>query len=454
MKISTLYKLWFSLVMVLALSACNSKTTQGETNSTAIDNPMTQTERNTSSDRENTTVADGTKNDGTSGKTTVSPNVKNPSVNRNPSTGAGNGGHGTEGTSQNTTTQSGGANNTADHITSDEDGDSNTHADSDNSTTNDNGTNTSTGSDDNSTQTDNNTGTGEEGNTTTDGNDTNVTTGGDDNSTQTDSNTTTGGEETNTTTGDNNSTDTNTTTPIVTLASLNLTVDKTSLNKDENTTVKVIATYSDNSSKEVTDKVEWVVVPNNAVKMTNVTLTALQDKATTVKAKLKGKTSNAIDLNITWVVNGHTLPLEPDPQVNNATLLGVDVNDNGVRDDVERWIYKNYEHPIERGIFMQSARANTSLLSTKPMHHQPNKNIQNVTSCQFYWIYKIKPSPFNKYELYEHDDEVDKLQFNTVKRLVAKRKYEMSLSGGVYSLIPAAKEKCEFNENGNLKAQQ
>lgn len=37
-------------------------------------------------------------------------------------------------------------------------------------------------------------------------------------------------------------------------------------------------------------------------------------------------------------INGITVPPEPDPKVNNATLAGVDVNGNGVRDDVERKI--------------------------------------------------------------------------------------------------------------------
>ena len=46
------------------------------------------------------------------------------------------------------------------------------------------------------------------------------------------------------------------------------------------------------------------------------------------------------------VINGHTLPPEPDPDINNATLLGVDSNDNGVRDDVEWWIYKRYNTHI------------------------------------------------------------------------------------------------------------
>ena len=156
--------------------------------------------------------------------------------------------------------------------------------------------------------------------------------------------------------------------------------------------------------------------------------------------------------NTEWIVDGHVLPPEPDKVLNDSTLLGIDSNNNGVRDDVERWIYKTYKHPIERGIFMQSARANTLLLSTKPVHHKPNKYIRNVTSCQFYWIYEANPKPFDKYDLYKHDDDVDTMQFNTIKRLVAKRKYELSLSGGVYSLPPTSKDKCEFDENGILKA--
>jgi hypothetical protein len=36
------------------------------------------------------------------------------------------------------------------------------------------------------------------------------------------------------------------------------------------------------------------------------------------------------------VINGITVPPEPAPSVNNATLAGVDINNNGVRDDVER----------------------------------------------------------------------------------------------------------------------
>jgi hypothetical protein len=38
----------------------------------------------------------------------------------------------------------------------------------------------------------------------------------------------------------------------------------------------------------------------------------------------------------TEVINGITVPPEPNPTINNATVAGVDANNNGVRDDVER----------------------------------------------------------------------------------------------------------------------
>ncbi len=41
-------------------------------------------------------------------------------------------------------------------------------------------------------------------------------------------------------------------------------------------------------------------------------------------------------------INGIAVPPEPDPELNNATLAGIDVNENGVRDDVERLIAREF----------------------------------------------------------------------------------------------------------------
>ena len=61
-------------------------------------------------------------------------------------------------------------------------------------------------------------------------------------------------------------------------------------------------------------------------------------------------------------VNGYRLPPEPDEQLNNSTLLGIDSNGNGVRDDVERLIIieeaKNPHFPkIQTAISLQYAWA-------------------------------------------------------------------------------------------------
>ena len=177
----------------------------------------------------------------------------------------------------------------------------------------------------------------------TKGGDTNGTGGnGDTNSTngngKEDGNTTGGGSNsgnTNTTTSnDDNTTDDNTT--LSEIKSINLKVTKTKLNKDSNTSIKVIAKTKDNKQIDITNKVKWLIKPKGAVIINKNTLIAKKDINTTIQAKYKNLSSNKIKLNIYWEVNGHILPPEPDPKVNNATLGGVDSNNNGVRDDVER----------------------------------------------------------------------------------------------------------------------
>ncbi|WP_457593854.1 hypothetical protein [Hydrogenimonas sp.] len=230
-----------------------------------------------------------------------------------------------------------------------------------------------------------------------------------------------------------------------------LNIAESSINKEHNTTLKVEAVYKDTAAQEVTDKVTWLITPSDAIRIEGHTLTALKDGNVTLQAEYEGTRSDPVTLTVYWEVDGHRLPPEPDPKVNNATLLGVDVNHNGVRDDVERWIYETYDHPIERGILMQSARAYTSVLSQPFIKHQPNKDLDKAISCYKYWIYKAEPSPFDEYEFYYHRTELKKRQFNNVNRMTRKHKYEASLSGGVYSLLPKSKDACSFDENGSLK---
>lgn len=149
-------------------------------------------------------------------------------------------------------------------------------------------------------------------------------------------------------------------------------------------------------------------------------------------------------------INGHVLPPEPDPKINNSTLLGIDSNNNGVRDDVERWIYKMYKgkHPIHIDIAMQGAKEYKKVLETpekaKEIHDEVNAHIY----CELYYSYNAKyfnePLLVNK----EIDNKIfRKIYFNTEERESAFIQYDTLLSGDSYSL-PAFKDRkamCDFN---------
>jgi hypothetical protein len=70
------------------------------------------------------------------------------------------------------------------------------------------------------------------------------------------------------------------------------------------------------------------------------------------------------------VINGYTLPPEPDHEENDKTLLGIDTNHNGIRDDVERYIIiKENEKPnkypkVWTSVMLQYARAQDHMMQT------------------------------------------------------------------------------------------
>jgi uncharacterized lipoprotein YajG len=250
-------------------------------------------------------------------------------------------------------------------------------------------------------------------------------------------------------------TETNTTsTPPTTVTSpksLVLSLDVSTLNKDANTSLALMATYQDNSTKDLTTDIAWVMTPANAVNIHQHTLTAKKDGNITLQAKVGNTLSNVLKLNITWVVNGHVLPPEPDPAVNDSTLLGVDVNDNGVRDDVERIIYKTYQnkHPIHIDIGMQAARGYKLVLESPERAKEIHDDVNRAGDCEAYYrlfaIFYNEPILIN--ERITGGYFKDKIYFNSQVRKETYNQYDTILSGNTYAL-PTDKERkeaCDFN---------
>jgi len=236
--------------------------------------------------------------------------------------------------------------------------------------------------------------------------------------------------------------------------SLALHVGQTTLNKDTDTTLKVTATYRDGSIEDITDKVQWIITPKGAVRIKGHTLTALKDGNVTLQAKVGRQVSNPVILSIYWEVDGHRLPPEPDPKINNATLLGVDVNDNGVRDDVERWIYERYKdkHPIHIDIAMQAARGYKLVLEKQPKTKEEAKvirsEVDSIITCEGY--YMVYAKYFNEPLLLKEriDNVVEYKYYNTDQRKKTYIEYDELLSGDTYPTAKIdinMKNACDFN---------
>jgi len=231
---------------------------------------------------------------------------------------------------------------------------------------------------------------------------------------------------------DNNETNT-TNQATITLKSISLTIDKTSLNLDENTTL-------------------------NAVQITKHKLITKHDKNIILQAKLNAVTSNAVALEIYQEINGHRLPPMPDETLNNSTLLGIDANGNGVRDDVERWIYTYYSKPIEHAVCMQSARAYQIVIQEPERALENLHYILDASDCKSYWSMseedaRSEGEAFWLEEYKNYEKEIKPVQFNTADRFLAYKKFNQTLSAGVYSSSSLGewKNRCDFNSSMLIK---
>ena len=129
--------------------------------------------------------------------------------------------------------------------------------------------------------------------------------------------------------------------------------------------------------------------------------------------------------------SGYTLPAMPDETINSATIEGVDVNTNGIRDDVEIFIYTNYLKPEEQKAQMQMAKnIQESLLTikTKEDTHILFEKMGDAQDCQEKVFGTIEKSSI------ETKIILSKI-LNTAERVQADRNVDLLMSGEVFPLI-------------------
>ncbi len=219
--------------------------------------------------------------------------------------------------------------------------------------------------------------------------------------------------------------------------------------KDNNITLSL----KDDKGNTIKNNITWIATPKKSIiqyKTSNI-ITPLKDTDIKLQAKYNNILSNPITLQVKWIVNGHTLPPMPDEKINNSTLLGIDVNDNGVRDDVERAIYEKFKSSVRQGILMQTAKAHTKMLA------DPD-GVKHAVKWQPY-IASI-PIGCNSYLFMKHDvpfdiDSKDYMKnklYNNKNRLEKYMYYNQALGGGVYGGNKHDTiDSCDFNVTKALK---
>jgi hypothetical protein len=157
-------------------------------------------------------------------------------------------------------------------------------------------------------------------------------------------------------------------------------------------------------------------------------------------------------------IDGYTLPPMPNSKTNDETLLGTDTNDNGIRDDVEIYIYNRFQgyvnSKVEREIAKQWARrAQQTLISPETAYEDKKYELTDkVLSCQFYYYntylqnikgFANRESYRSKHDIY--DPEFKDIIYNTKDRLKTFFRYNKSMSGHVFKDYPHIKENCDFD---------
>ena len=215
------------------------------------------------------------------------------------------------------------------------------------------------------------------------------------------------------------------------------------LSEHNQTTIRVMATYEDNTTEDVTQKATYTS-SDSSVDVDKGVISSNAEGSTIVSISYGGK-STTLQVEVYEMIEGHILPHEPDNP--DATLLGVDENNNGVRDEVERWIYKDmptYHHPeIERVVAMQEVKAYQMTL-VDPMNKN-NEVLHMMDKSGDCWGYYVESRniPFTHWE--EFDDHLKDIQFNTKERLKTYFDYNHNLGAHVVTLGNVKSDDCDIN---------
>lgn len=217
------------------------------------------------------------------------------------------------------------------------------------------------------------------------------------------------------------------------------------LSEHNSTQLAITATYDNNNSEDITQKASYTSSDSSIADIDKGSLNTYTEGSAAIEVNYGAK-SITITVEIYELIEGHLLPHEPNNP--DATLLGIDENSNGVRDEVERWIYKDmptYHHPeIERVVAMQKAKAyQTALVNPTNQNDKVVNAIHRASSCWFYYS-NLKDLPMDG-AVQKFNSKLTDISFNTKKRLKTYFDYDYSLKGRAFSGSLPSINDCDTN---------
>jgi hypothetical protein len=138
--------------------------------------------------------------------------------------------------------------------------------------------------------------------------------------------------------------------------------------------------------------------------------------------------------------------LPPDPgEAGKTTLAGIDSDNDGVRDDVQRWIALTYPNSAKtRAALRQLAvdYQNSILDVSSKAVVESNFNIMRKSMACLRYVSRSVGIDY-----YRLSPALEAIILNTVVRTRAFLKGDYLLSGGIYKGIPSGIQNCNFDPN-------
>ncbi|MGP1561936.1 MAG: hypothetical protein ACTTIC_07615 [Helicobacteraceae bacterium] len=116
------------------------------------------------------------------------------------------------------------------------------------------------------------------------------------------------------------------------------------------------------------------------------------------------------------------------------TIMGIDKNANGVRDDIENYIKANFTEPKKQKALMQYAKASQEALMMDPNNRDKAREIANKRGRMSDCVWREFHTKENPMAAAEILNKIRAYTTNTEPRLKAYLAHDKALSGMVFSL--------------------